>query len=167
MRQPLWVFRSRKRGNENLWSVSMVTYSVNLTYSLACFPWQTLHFYLSHTVGRHGVAKQLKLIPLWFERRWETEQRHTTILTLTMYNIIVLLYTVLQCVFKHMAVRWMLTTQKSPGPYGRKRVKVIFPREDVAIQPASTSTAPINPGDHILVKVWFPKFHIKATLPFL
>ncbi|XP_046881628.1 CDK5 regulatory subunit-associated protein 1 [Hypomesus transpacificus] len=32
-------------------------------------------------------------------------------------------------------------------------LKVIFPREDVAIQPASTSSAPITPGDYVLVKI--------------
>ena len=32
-------------------------------------------------------------------------------------------------------------------------VKVIFPKEDVAVQAAESSTAPINAGDYVLVKV--------------
>uniref|UniRef100_A0A667YK92 Mitochondrial tRNA methylthiotransferase CDK5RAP1 n=1 Tax=Myripristis murdjan TaxID=586833 RepID=A0A667YK92_9TELE len=32
-------------------------------------------------------------------------------------------------------------------------VKVIFPKEDVAVQPADVNTAPVSPGDYVLVKV--------------
>lgn len=32
-------------------------------------------------------------------------------------------------------------------------MKVIFPKEDVAAQPAESSAAPINAGDYVLVKV--------------
>ncbi|XP_071776048.2 mitochondrial tRNA methylthiotransferase CDK5RAP1 [Centroberyx gerrardi] len=32
-------------------------------------------------------------------------------------------------------------------------VKVIFPKEDVAVQPADSNSAPISPGDYVLVKI--------------
>ncbi|XP_040889036.1 CDK5 regulatory subunit-associated protein 1 [Toxotes jaculatrix] len=32
-------------------------------------------------------------------------------------------------------------------------MKVIFPKEDVAVQPAESDTAPIRPGDYVLVKI--------------
>ncbi|KAM7402581.1 hypothetical protein PAMP_017805 [Pampus punctatissimus] len=32
-------------------------------------------------------------------------------------------------------------------------MKVIFPKEDVAVQPAESNTAPISPGDYVLVKI--------------
>lgn len=34
-------------------------------------------------------------------------------------------------------------------------VKVIFPKEDVAVQPAESKPAPMNAGDYVLVKVKF------------
>lgn len=34
-------------------------------------------------------------------------------------------------------------------------MKVIFPKEDVAVQPAESSTALVNAGDYVLVKVGF------------
>lgn len=34
-------------------------------------------------------------------------------------------------------------------------VKVVFPKEDVAVQPAESNTAQVNAGDYVLVKVGF------------
>lgn len=39
-------------------------------------------------------------------------------------------------------------------------MKVIFPKEDVAVQLADSSTAPINPGDYVLVKVGVQIVHL-------
>lgn len=32
-------------------------------------------------------------------------------------------------------------------------MKVIFPKEDVAVQPAESNVAPVNAGDYVLVEV--------------
>lgn len=43
-------------------------------------------------------------------------------------------------------------------------MKVIFPKEDVAVQPAESSTAPIRAGDYVLVKVSFGLLSVSQAL---
>ncbi len=37
-------------------------------------------------------------------------------------------------------------------------MKVIFPKEDVAVQPVESDTAPVNAGDYVLVEVGFRSY---------
>lgn len=37
-------------------------------------------------------------------------------------------------------------------------MKVIFPKEDVAVQPAESNTARVTAGDYVLVKVGFGSY---------
>lgn len=49
-------------------------------------------------------------------------------------------------------------------------MKVIFPKEDVAAQPAESNTAPVTAGDYVLVKVgsgthwWYNILYLSSNI---